>query len=276
MSHRCRLTGLILTLALALALPTVLAAQGRGNRRPPPRPRPTVVLRGQVFVGGYFYDPRFGPYPWWPAAAYPWYAPIYDHRAELRVLVSPREAAVYVDGYYAGIVDDFDGLFQSLPLAPGGHIVVLYLEAYRTASFNLYLRPGSTMKLRHTMEPLPPGRRSMPPNVAPSIPPPPPGSYLPPRTPVPLPLPAPPPAQASAAAAVGLGMLDLRVQPPAADVTIDGAPWMSSDPGHFVVRLPGGRHVVEVFGEGYRRFSTEVEVRDGETTPLNVSLSSER
>jgi hypothetical protein len=32
------------------------------------------------------------------------------------VLATPKEAAVYVDGFYAGVVDDFDGVFQSLPL----------------------------------------------------------------------------------------------------------------------------------------------------------------
>jgi hypothetical protein len=25
-----------------------------------------------VFIGGYFYDPFFGPYPWWPLEAYPY------------------------------------------------------------------------------------------------------------------------------------------------------------------------------------------------------------
>jgi len=39
-------------------------------------------------------------------------------RAEVRVLVTPPEAAVYVDGYYAGLVDDLDGFFQRLPLTP--------------------------------------------------------------------------------------------------------------------------------------------------------------
>ena len=31
----------------------------------------------------------------------------------------PSEARVYVDGYYAGTVDDFDGLFQRLNVSPG-------------------------------------------------------------------------------------------------------------------------------------------------------------
>src|SRR6266542_229436 len=78
--------------------------------------------RGPVFIGGYFYDPFFGPYPWWGPGAYAYpYVPVYDDRAQVRVLATPKEAAVYVDGYYAGIVDDFDGMLQSLPLSPGGH-----------------------------------------------------------------------------------------------------------------------------------------------------------
>ena len=35
---------------------------------------------------------------------------------DVRLMVRPRDAAVYVDGYYAGVVDDFDGVFQRLTL----------------------------------------------------------------------------------------------------------------------------------------------------------------
>jgi hypothetical protein len=36
---------------------------------------------------------------------------------------------VYVDGFYPGIVDDFNGVvFQALPLTPGGHTIILYLK----------------------------------------------------------------------------------------------------------------------------------------------------
>jgi hypothetical protein len=41
-------------------------------------------------------------------------------------MARPEEAAVYVDGFYAGIVDDFDGVFQKLLLPPGDHTIVLY------------------------------------------------------------------------------------------------------------------------------------------------------
>ena len=38
---------------------------------------------------------------------------------DVRLQVRPRGAAVYVDGYYAGVVDDFDGVFQRLTLVVG-------------------------------------------------------------------------------------------------------------------------------------------------------------
>jgi uncharacterized membrane protein len=66
--------------------------------------------------------------------------------------------------------------------------------------------------------------------------------------------------------------LDIFVQPTSAEVTIDGQRWATSDEGHFMVQVPAGKHRVEVRKSGYREFATEIEVGDGETVPLNVSL----
>jgi uncharacterized membrane protein len=74
------------------------------------------------------------------------------------------------------------------------------------------------------------------------------------------------------AQASGFGTLDLYVQPPTAELTIDGQRWLTSDEGHFVVQIPAGAHHVEVSKDGYRRFAIELAVRDAETAPLNVSL----
>lgn len=260
-------------LVLLVMLPGAVGAQRRAVPRHPPHPQPTVVLRGHVFIGGYFYDPFFGPYPWWPRAAYPyWYVPVYDRYAEVRLRVEPKaaeDAAVYVDGFYAGIVDDFNGVFQALPLTPGGHSIVLYLEGYRTVRRNIYLRPGSTFKLRETMQRLPAGEISEPPEVAPPVPPPPAGTYRPPVTP---PRVTPPATTHSTPVAVGFGTLDLFVQPANAEVTIDGQRWVSSDEGHFMVQVAVGEHHIEVRKTGYRPFATDIEIREGETNQLNVSL----
>jgi PEGA domain len=235
-----------------------------------------------VFVGGYYYDPFFGPYPWWPAAAYPYaYYPVYDSRAELRILVTPREAAVYVDGFYAGIVDNFDGMFQRLPVSPGGHELVLYLDGYKTVHQTVYVTPGSTFKLSYKMEKLAAGETSEPPPVAPPVPAPPEGSARPPRAPSgPLPPGAPAPPEPPAPPQPGVpsssGAIAIRVQPADAEIRIDGQVWLGSpNVDRLVVQVTDGTHRIEIYKPGYRGFTTEVTVRRGETTPLNVSLSVE-
>ena len=54
---------------------------------------------------------------------YPGY-PMYRYappESDVRVDVEPKEASVYVDGYFAGKVDEFDGAFQRLRVEPGEH-----------------------------------------------------------------------------------------------------------------------------------------------------------
>jgi hypothetical protein len=90
----------------------------------------------------------WGPYGWpFPFA----YGRPYS---SLRLQISPRDTEVFVDGYYAGIVDDFDGFMQRLHVEPGQHIIQLYLAGHRTAEQHIYLQPGGTFRIRHTMEPL--------------------------------------------------------------------------------------------------------------------------
>ena len=185
---RHRTARLIILMASIATLVMLWPGPADAQRRHPLKPA------GVVFVGGYFYDPFFGPYPWWPLNAYSFaYYPLDDDRALVRVLVTPKEATVYVDGFYAGIVDDFDGFLRPLPLPPGAHDIVLYVEGYRTVHKRAYLAPGSTVELHETMECLPAGESSDPPAVAPPFPPPPFGSFTRPRTPRPAWAPPPPP-----------------------------------------------------------------------------------
>ena len=273
-------------------------AQPREGVRPAPRPggggggvvtggRPYYGTRGSyVFVGGYFYDPFYGPYPWWPRSVYGYggYWPIFDYRAEVRIQATPRDAAVYVDGFYAGIVDDFDGAFQRLPLTPGGHRIELFMEGFRTVRRNLYLQPGSTMRMHETLVPLAAGERSEAPEVAPPVPPPPDGTYNEPRGRAPRGAGAPPPVVRRGPGRVprdredgeGFGTLVLHVQPREAEVSIDGQRWLTSGEGEFEVQLPAGRHRVEVELQGFQRFSSDVDVRDDGPTPVNISLTRGR
>ena len=246
---------------------------------------PYYATRGSyVFVGGYFYDPFYGPYPWWPSAAYGWgYNPVFDYRAEVRIQATPRDAAVYVDGFYAGVVDDFDGTFQRLPLTPGGHKIELFMDGFRTVKRNLYLQPGATMKMHETLVPLAAGEKSEPPEVAPPVPAPPEGTYNEPRSRGPRDPGAPPVVRRSGGRvppagedAEGFGTLVMHVQPRDASVSIDGQRWLTAGNGEFEVQLPAGRHRVEVELPGFQRFTSDIDVRDGGPTPLNVSLARGR
>jgi hypothetical protein len=258
------------TIALIAFHPQEASAQWRGRH-------------SLVFVGGYFYDPFFGPYPWWSPGVYGYpYFPVYDNRAQVRLLVTPKEAAVYVDGYYAGIVDDFNGVFQSLPLSPGGHEITIFLDGYRTVHQKLFLTRNKSYKVRYTMQPVAGGEPSEAPPLAPPVPPPPPGSAMLPRTRIPgQPLPellsaAQAPLAPAAASVSGFGTIALRVQPADADVLIDGERWTPAALGErLLVQVPEGRHHVEIQKSGYKTFSTDLTVQQGATAPLNVSLSSQ-
>jgi hypothetical protein len=272
--HRPPLACLVAVLCVASTLWSP-APQAQGRHR---------GGRGLVFVGGYFYDPFYGPYPWWGPEAYPYgYAPVYDDSAAVRVVVTPRQASVYVDGFYAGIVDDFDGVFQRLPLPPGEHEVVLHLEGYRTVHQRLNLEPNATYKIHYTMEKLAAGETSEAAPSAPPVPPPPPGSAVSPLTgrrgqgPPPPPGPVSPVRRDGARHEGEFGTIAIRVQPAGAEVTIDGERWTGSDTGApLLVQVTEGRHRVAVQKEGYRPFSTDIDVHGGQTTPINVSLSMER
>src|SRR5688572_17263607 len=146
-----------------LAAPAAADAQ---TRRAVPRaaaPRSTVIVGARSYNPYYFYRPfYYGAYyspwyypfsfgvgfgygygPYWSSWGYsPYYAPWgygpysgyygrgYDVSSSVRLQVSPREAEVYVDGYYAGKVDNFDGTFQRLHLEPGDHEVQLFMPGH--------------------------------------------------------------------------------------------------------------------------------------------------
>jgi hypothetical protein len=157
------------------------------------------------------------------------------------------------------------------------------MDGYRTVHRNLYLQPGATMKMHETMVPLAAGETSAPPEVAPPVPAPPEGTYNAPRGQGPQGDGAPPivrrgdgrvPPEADEVN--GFGTLVLHVQPREAHVSIDGQRWLTSSGGDFEVRLPAGPHHVEVDLQGFQRFSSDIAVRDGAPTPMNVSLTGGR
>jgi hypothetical protein len=200
------------------------------------------------------------------------------HDSSVRLEVTPQQAEVFVDGYYAGVVDDFDGMLQRLRVEPGQHEITLYLAGYRTVRQRVYLARDRTFKIRQQMEPLAPGEvgEARPVPAAPPV-------SVQPSRPLPRdprgvpPASAPPPNPAPPTPATSItGRLTIQVQPADADVVIDGQPWPAS-PGQdmFVLDLSEGRHVIQVRKPGYVGYLTEVEVRRGEAATLNVSLRTQ-
>jgi hypothetical protein len=70
------------------------------------------------------------------------------------------------------------------------------------------------------------------------------------------------------------GGLVIRVQPADAEIVIDGEVWSSPDSRRsFVIQLPVGTHRVEVRKRGFSTYATDVTIRPGEPTTINVSLA---
>lgn len=266
-SHFTRIGTFALLLAATLAFaPADAYAQRRGGHRGGGG-RATVVVAPPLYYGYGFYDPFWGPM-WSP---YGWYGPYYNSGAydpnlsSARLQVKPRTAEVYVDGYLAGTVDDFDGALQRLNLPAGEHAITLYLDGYQTLTQNVLFRPRATLSIKYELRKLQAGESSGPrPEPLDEAP-----SAAQERS-------APqgrsgPPRQAPRARATEFGTLAVRVQPAAAVVIVDGEEWDAD--GRLSIELPEGQHDVEVRQDGFAPFRRTVRVRAGATTTLNVSLS---
>jgi hypothetical protein len=203
--------------------------------------------------------------------------------SNVRLDIKPKQAAVYVDGYFAGQVDDFDGVFQRLHVTPGQHELIVYLAGYHSLHEQLYLSPNATRKISAKMEPLRTGEPNDP------VPEPvnqaagefqaPPPERMPPPRPGARRIPPPPPENGGpSSTSSSVGTVAIRVQPAGTEILIDGQRWMSpaQEDGRLVVQLSEGQHVLTIHRSGYSDFSTNVDVRRGETTPINVSLTPDR
>ena len=98
---------------------------------------------------GYGYGDYYGAYPSYGYRSYRYRV---GNIAQLRTLVEPNKARVYVDGYYAGIADDYDGLFQRLNVSPGRHEITFKLDGYKSHTFQVYANRDQTLKLRWDLE----------------------------------------------------------------------------------------------------------------------------
>jgi hypothetical protein len=187
----------------------------------------------------------------------------YDITGSARIQVDPEKAEVYVDGYFVGIADDFDGAFQRLHVEAGEHELQIHLEGYRTIRQKVLFRPRTTLKVTYVMEPLAAGEVQEP---------------------------RPKPDESARGAterrpmpgygrrqSAQFGTLVLRVQPADAVILIDGEEWkLAEGEDQFSVDLPEGPHRVEIRKDGFRTYVRMFDVRRGRTVTLNVSLTAGR
>ncbi|HTM01948.1 MAG TPA: PEGA domain-containing protein [Vicinamibacterales bacterium] len=97
---------------------------------------------GYFYYDPYLWDPYYDSYGYSSYAA-PFRGYGYGYASgELRLDVRPRDAEVYVDGYYAGRVDEFDGVFQSLTLEEGAYRVEIVAPGYEPLDFDVRIIPG--------------------------------------------------------------------------------------------------------------------------------------
>ena len=188
-----------------------------------------------------------------------------DYSSALRFNVSPNRAEVFVDGSYAGRVDDFDGMFQRLRVRPGYHDVEFYLDGYRNIHERVYVEPNTQRTLSLNLQRLAYGERAYNRPVDRGR-----GDWWDPRT-----------NNSSAR----FGTVSIGLAPYDAEVWVDGRRWSNNygrndqyngynrgRDDRMALRLDPGRHRIEVRRTGYRTYARDVNVPTGGTVTFNVTL----
>ena len=232
---------------------------------------------GGLYFDSYWYDGGVAPY-YGSSYGYGYYSTPYGDTGSIRMLVDKEKAKVYVDGYYAGVEDDFDGLYQRLYVSPGRHEIALKLDGYKTERFEVYVQNGSTVKIKHEMERGDGEQRNM--EYAPLARNEEPGEREAPRDS----RYAPTEDNRSPREAGGQGdareprdtrdaqgTLRLEVRPDDASVYVDGT---FSGSARELSHLPlsAGRHRIEIVRPGFRTYDRDVEVDSGRSFDLSVEL----
>ena len=130
---------------------------------PPPDLRP-VPFGPTPFIGQspFFTFGRFGFWPWgaWlPIPLYSGYSVpgAYEPPLEgaplggVQLDVEPRRAQVFVDGSYAGLVEEFSGYFHHLEVPAGAHDISIVADGYEPLTLHVIVSPGATLTQRATL-----------------------------------------------------------------------------------------------------------------------------
>jgi hypothetical protein len=117
--------------------------------------RPTIVrvapYRPYVYRPSYRMGVYYGSGGYYPYGPTPrgYYDPLPGrYYGGVRITGVPRDAQVFADGYYVGLVNDFDGVFQHMNLEAGRHHIEIDWGGYEPIAFDVYVRPGETTTFR--------------------------------------------------------------------------------------------------------------------------------
>ena len=167
------------------AVPRTEPYRGRDNRTR--GNRPVVVAPRYYSSGRYFYAPYRGYRPYsfraqtslryfgidlgyaapynyvysYPVSVYGYgrpAAPVYINPSAMyyggvSLELSPGDAEVWIDGTYAGWVEDFDGTNQPLTLMPGRHRIEVQAPGYEPLTLDVNVRPGEVVPYRGNLLP---------------------------------------------------------------------------------------------------------------------------
>ncbi len=99
---------------------------------------------GYPYGGGYYgwYDPWYDPwYGGYPSVGGGYSQSSFSDEGALRLKIKPRDAEVYVDGSFVGMVDEFDGMFQRLHIDSGVHRIEVRAPGYEALVFDVRIVP---------------------------------------------------------------------------------------------------------------------------------------
>jgi len=243
------------------------------------------------------------PYYWW-YPSYVGYTAYYDPMVDVRIEVKPKDASVFVDGYYAGQVDSFDGWYQHLTVSPGRHTITVRHPGYTPYSVTIQGVYGQNIHIKHQLVPgedkLPDDSRmqlerkgsgygrTVPPEQYPERTP----SYQAPQT-APRPEPKPdrdpgyqvPPATPRPEstqprrpqATQGQGLLRMTINQPDTSVYIDGNFWgVIRTTGAVDIGLAVGTHRIEAVKPGFQTYRQDVKIDEGRDAALEIVLVPDR
>jgi PEGA domain len=124
---------------------------------------------GLGFYGGsYWSNFGYGAYDYYPAPMYDYgyggsampSALPYDQPSQpaaptgnLRLIIEPGTAQVFVDGYFVGSVDDFSGTLAGLALEAGAHRLEFRAPGYETLTVDVRIEAQRTIAYRGALKP---------------------------------------------------------------------------------------------------------------------------